>query len=307
MKIKLIENIDVLMKQVKEENCIQILCNEKQNDDLLEEIIGLRKQFNLGFSLNEEKSYERMNILQYLRFFKHLYGSKHSLEEALIKMKLSSQKHKCLRKLDSSTLKKVTLAREILRSPEYYFLQTPLSKLNEADTKIVIQWIEEERRQGKRFLITTYSMTSACLIPSDLYSMDQHHFSRLDEISQEDIALIKEVPTITKIQAKIEDRLFLLDPQEIDYIESENSISVIHAKGSRFQSALALEELEKSLKRFGFFRCHRSYIVNMQKVQEINRWTRNSYSLKLNDAQPSSIPLSKGRVDELKRIFGLEI
>lgn len=307
MKMKRIENVDALMKQVKEESCIQILCNEKQNEELLEEIMDLRKQFHLGFSLNEEKSYERMNLIEYLRFFKRLYGSRHTLEEALIKMKLSSQKYKRLKKLDKSTLKKVSLAREILRSPDYYFLQTPLAMLNEADTTLVVQWIEEERKLGKRFLITTYSFTSASLIPSHLYSMDQHHFSRLDEIVPEDLTMLKEVPTITKIQAKIEERLFLLDPQEIDYIESENSISMISAKGSRFQSALPLEELEKSLKRFGFYRCHRCYIVNMQKVQEINRWTRNSYCLKLSDAHQSSIPLSKGRVEELKRIFEMEI
>ena len=34
-------------------------------------------------------------------------------------------------------------------------------------------------------------------------------------------------------------------------------------------------------RRYGFFRCHRSYLVNMQKVQEVVRWTRNSYALRL--------------------------
>ncbi|MDR0435024.1 MAG: LytTR family transcriptional regulator DNA-binding domain-containing protein [Gracilibacteraceae bacterium] len=37
------------------------------------------------------------------------------------------------------------------------------------------------------------------------------------------------------------------------------------------------------MKPYGFFRCHRSYIVNLQKVREIITWTRNSYGLILDD------------------------
>nr|WP_285848822.1 LytTR family DNA-binding domain-containing protein [Solibacillus isronensis] len=42
-----------------------------------------------------------------------------------------------------------------------------------------------------------------------------------------------------------------------------------------------MSELEKRLHHFRFFRCHRSYIVNLHKAREILTWTCNSYSLSL--------------------------
>ena len=50
-----------------------------------------------------------------------------------------------------------------------------------------------------------------------------------------------------------------------------------------FVCALTLSELEVRLTGFGFFRCHRSYLVNLQRVREVITWTRNSFSLILDD------------------------
>ncbi len=71
-----------------------------------------------------------------------------------------------------------------------------------------------------------------------------------------------------------------------------------------FVCALTLSEsLEARLTGFRFFRCHRSYLVNLQRVREVITWTRNSFSLILDDERKSSIPLSKGRMDELKGVI----
>ena len=61
-----------------------------------------------------------------------------------------------------------------------------------------------------------------------------------------------------------------------------------------------MSDLEEKLARFGFFRCHRSYIVNMQKVVELVKWTRNSYSLRLAGYEKTDVPLSKGKIQELR-------
>ena len=95
----------------------------------------------------------------------------------------------------------------------------------------------------------------------------------------------------------------LFDPIEIDYIESEAGISNLNIRGEKFPCTMTLTELENNLECFGFFRCHRSYIVNLQKVREVITWTRNSYSLTLDDKRKSSIPLSKGKLAELKEIL----
>ena len=80
----------------------------------------------------------------------------------------------------------------------------------------------------------------------------------------------------------------------------------LHIKGEGFPTTFTLNELEERLQHFGFFRCHRSYIVNLQKVREVITWTRNSYSLILDDEKKSNIPLSKTKMAELKGMLGLK-
>ena len=110
---------------------------------------------------------------------------------------------------------------------------------------------------------------------------------------------------VEKIPAKVEDKIILFDPTEIDFIESSDGICLLQVKGEPSPCTFTLNELEQKLKAFGFFRCHRSYIVNLQKVREVITWTRNSFSLILDDNKKSSIPLSKGKYDELKLTLGI--
>lgn len=42
----------------------------------------------------------------------------------------------------------------------------------------------------------------------------------------------------------------------------------------------------------------------MQKVSEVMKWTKNSYSLRMKGGEEENIPLSKGRVEELKEYYG---
>ncbi|WP_321575610.1 LytTR family transcriptional regulator DNA-binding domain-containing protein [Paenibacillus guangzhouensis] len=110
---------------------------------------------------------------------------------------------------------------------------------------------------------------------------------------------------IEKIPAKVNDKIILFDPTEILFIESNEGVSQLHVNEGVFPCAIKLGDLEEKLKLFGFFRCHRSYIVNLQHVREVITWTRNSYSLILDDKSKSSIPLSKGKFDELRAIIGI--
>ena len=66
---------------------------------------------------------------------------------------------------------------------------------------------------------------------------------------------------------------------------------------------LGLAELEARLCRGGFFRAHRAYLVNLQHVREVIPFTRNSFSLRLDDAAGTQIPLSKSAAAELRGLL----
>ena len=63
-------------------------------------------------------------------------------------------------------------------------------------------------------------------------------------------------------------------------------------------------ELEERLARSGFFRAHRAYLVNLQHVKEVIPYTRNSFTLVLDEADGTEIPLSKTAARELKELLG---
>ncbi|QQZ09653.1 LytTR family transcriptional regulator DNA-binding domain-containing protein [Heyndrickxia vini] len=125
------------------------------------------------------------------------------------------------------------------------------------------------------------------------------------EKAEEEATIIHRPLRIEKIPAKVEDKMILFDPTEIVFVESNEGISHLHVNGEVFPCSITLNDLSERLRPFGFFRCHRSYIVNLQKVREVITWTRNSYSLILEDSKKSPVPLSKGKLNELKVILGI--
>jgi ABC-2 type transport system ATP-binding protein len=50
--------------------------------------------------------------------------------------------------------------------------------------------------------------------------------------------------------------------------------------------------MEERLTSSGFFLARRGYLVNLQHVKEVILFTRNIFSLRLNDSESTEIPLS---------------
>ncbi|WP_259457929.1 LytTR family DNA-binding domain-containing protein [Salipaludibacillus neizhouensis] len=109
-----------------------------------------------------------------------------------------------------------------------------------------------------------------------------------------------------KIPAKIDDKVILFDPMEIDYIESQEGKAMIVVNHESFSLDSTLAEIEKKLEVYGFYRCHRSYIVNLQKVREIITWSKNTYSLRIDNQPKSTIPLARTKMQGIQDMFNLK-
>ena len=91
----------------------------------------------------------------------------------------------------------------------------------------------------------------------------------------------------------------LLPVEDIVFAEVyQHETSFTVQGGKKVTSILQLAEVEKKLGSQGFFRCHRSYLVNLQKIQRIN-----SSELTMTDG--SKIPVSKYRYKELLSAYSL--
>lgn len=268
-----------------------------------------RNPTHLGLVQRGEGLYERMTVHDYLQFFAALVNAPASCREIMHKLALLDIGREQIKNLSSQQRLRLSVARERLKGPKLLLVQEPLLNMDTASARIVLENLQELSDQGTAILAATVSYKQMLLLGGKGYTLDDQG---LQEVSSPDNSLVqvslpeKPVFEMEKISARIEDKIILFDPQEIDFIESEHGQSLLSVRGEKFPSPMALADLEARLQHLGFFRCHRSYLVNLQRVREVMIWTRNSYSLNLEDKKKSSIPLAKGRLEELKAILNLQ-
>jgi len=90
---------------------------------------------------------------------------------------------------------------------------------------------------------------------------------------------------------------------ELCYIEVREREVHIFTKEDAFVVVSSISSFQKKLDPKKFFRCHRSFVVNLDKIEEIIPWFNHTYQLKLKDIE-SPIPVSRHYLSEFKQIMG---
>ncbi|MET3728295.1 ABC-2 type transport system ATP-binding protein [Fictibacillus halophilus] len=287
---------------------------------------------SFGLYLMSDQAYDRLTAQEYLRFYERLYDVSIDIDLLLQKVSLIEKKNVKIRMLSFSEKKRLHLARVILHEPDVLLMEEPDQNLDIESRMILKRIVKDYINLGKTILITTNHFESAIFLTDTVYRLNEaglkkidvvdddineknseeldmefvmHSTSEREEKNIDDEGEIRKPVKFEKIPAKINEKMILFDPTEILFVESHEGVSQLHVNGEIFPCLISLNDLEKRLQPFGFFRCHRSYIVNLQRVREVITWTRNSYSLVLEDAKKSSVPLSKGKMNELKEIIGI--
>ncbi len=92
-----------------------------------------------------------------------------------------------------------------------------------------------------------------------------------------------------KIKGSYKDKTFVVALDEIYYIEVFDHILKIHSKKGEFEIYKQIKDMYEELCEFGFLRCHRSYIVNIQYIQAIKNGSYFIMNTKGADAIPIGI------------------
>jgi two-component system, LytTR family, response regulator LytT len=110
-----------------------------------------------------------------------------------------------------------------------------------------------------------------------------------------------------KIVLRAAGRLFLVDQKEICFASIEEGvITVVTTAGMEGQSnCRTLEELLGSLDSKLFWRAHRSYLVNVNRIKEVVPWFKSSYQLRMDDKKQTEVPVSRAQTKRLRELFGL--
>lgn len=267
-----------------------------------------------GFYVATDGGLERETVGSYLRFFSRLANTGASVEKAAERFGLLALRRKRLCKLDREQLALLNFARLELFDPEVCFCERPLDALGPVGRSAVLSWMNELAARGTVFITAGQPLREALLMPGVAFWEDEGRYVAAEVVPEGDPEPASgpdpdeaEGPLyagdevrICKIPAKADAATLLFDPREIDFIESMNKANYVSVRGELYQTPLTMDELDGELAPFGFFRCHRSYIVNVQRVARVERYTRNAFNLTLSDPAGTCIPLAKGRADALR-------
>lgn len=261
-----------------------------------------------AYFLGEDGGFDRDTPCSYLRFFARLAGKPPSAaREALVHFGLEDCGRTVVAKLDAQQRALLGFARMSLSEPEICFCERPLLDLGPEARASVLAWIGERTEAGALFVTAGQPLREALLMPGSAFWEEEGRLYAAPIEGAED-GPADEPPDdevrVCKIAAKAGEATLLLDPRQIDFIESSNRVNYASVRGELYPTALTMDQLEERLGRFGFFRCHRSYIVNVQKVARVERYTRNTFNLVLTDPPSTSLPLAKGRAEEMRERFG---
>jgi two-component system LytT family response regulator/two-component system response regulator LytT len=118
--------------------------------------------------------------------------------------------------------------------------------------------------------------------------------------------LEQQKPQTTKVLLKANNRLFLVDQKEICFASIEDGVITVVAQNMEGQSnCRTLEELLASLDTNFFWRAHRSYLVNINRIKEVVPWFKSSYQIRMDDKKQTEIPVSRAQTRRLRDLFGL--
>ena len=110
----------------------------------------------------------------------------------------------------------------------------------------------------------------------------------------------------SKVLLKANSRLFLVDEKDICYASIEEGVITVVAHNMEGQSnCRTLEELLAQLDPKMFWRAHRSYLVNINRIKEVVPWFKSSYQIRMDDKKQTEIPVSRAQTRRLRELFGL--
>lgn len=109
---------------------------------------------------------------------------------------------------------------------------------------------------------------------------------------------------IDKITITDKGKMYIINLNDVYYIEAcGKCINVTTEKGT-FLSKNKISDFEGKLNTEKFYKCHRSYIVNLDKVKEVIPWFNGTYVLKLKDID-KEVPVSRNNIKTFRKLINM--
>lgn len=113
-------------------------------------------------------------------------------------------------------------------------------------------------------------------------------------------------PRVKKLPVEKNGEITLLNYEDIIFGRARDGSVQVFAHNGSYTYSGTMAELEARLSNESFLRVHKSYLVNLNRVNGVLPWFKGTYWLVMGDRERTQIPVSKNQVKELKSMLGLE-
>ncbi|RPK07590.1 LytR/AlgR family response regulator transcription factor [Priestia endophytica] len=123
-----------------------------------------------------------------------------------------------------------------------------------------------------------------------------------EELSFQKNDSVKGLETDVRVNLRKNDKIIVTDVNDIYYALASEKVTLVYTFYEEYTMPMSISEFHSTLPQNLFFRCHRSYTVNLSKICEIVPWFNQTYMIHLKDFN-AEIPVSRSKVKEFRQIM----
>jgi two-component system LytT family response regulator/two-component system response regulator LytT len=113
-------------------------------------------------------------------------------------------------------------------------------------------------------------------------------------------------PQRSKLLVRANSRHFIVDANDLIYATIDDGlITLVTSTLEGHSTYRTIEDLQANLDRELFWRVHRSYLVNINRIKEVVPWFKSSYQLRMDDKKHTEVPVSRVQTRRLRELFKL--
>lgn len=110
----------------------------------------------------------------------------------------------------------------------------------------------------------------------------------------------------TKLLVRSGPRNLVVDANDVIYATIDDGlITVVTTQIEGQLNYRTIEELQSNLDPDVFWRVHRSFLVNINRIREVIPWFKSSFQLKMDDKRHTEIPVSRIQTKRLRTLLKL--
>jgi len=116
--------------------------------------------------------------------------------------------------------------------------------------------------------------------------------------------IIRHEKGLDKIIIKNKEGISFVDTSDIVIVQREDRNTVIYTVDNSYITSEGLSELEERLDKNQFFRSHKSYIVNLDRIDSIEPWFNSTYNIHIKGID-EIIPVSRTYAKAFKEVMNI--